>query len=511
LKHWLLRLVESEWVESQPSSRFPGEDEYRFRHALVLDAAYALVPDSHKPQGHQLAGQWLEQRGENDPQVLAEHARLGQQPGRAIRFYLQAAEQLFDHDDMLGAERCITAALALEPTGEPLVQLRALRAATAFWRNDFATMFAVGRAVQPEMKPGGFRWCKLIDGLSLGCGFSGQKEYLLTLCRLLLDTEPEPEARGAYYLSLCFMGTMTGYLGLVRETDACFERLERTGQDAIAQDGITRGRRGQEYSFRSLYLHGDPWRAAAWAEQSAQICREVGVERGEVSALARWAMALLALGDLDGALERARQSVSLALRVSPRFGISFARQNLAQVLVASPEPAHQQEARALALESVESGTGNRLHLGLAHLVLARGAAAGGVLEEAEAQARKACDTLAPFASYLPEARAKLGAVLLRQGRVAEAREEVERALREEQEALGGAGIARVELLQVLAEACFAQGDAVSGEQALSQALQCMRSRAEAIPDAALRERFLQQVPAHARLLTLAHEHGARSG
>src|SRR5690606_37890791 len=99
-----------------------------------------------------------------------EHARLGQQPERAIRFYLQAAERLFDHDDMPGAERCIEAAMALGPTGEPVVQLRALRAAAAFWRNDFATMYEVGRAVQPEMKAGTVRWCKLIDGLSLGCG-----------------------------------------------------------------------------------------------------------------------------------------------------------------------------------------------------------------------------------------------------------------------------------------------------------------------------------------------------
>jgi hypothetical protein len=62
LEHWLQRLVELEWVEPQPSSRFPGESEYRFRHALVRDAAYALVPDSHKPAGHRLAGQWLSQR-----------------------------------------------------------------------------------------------------------------------------------------------------------------------------------------------------------------------------------------------------------------------------------------------------------------------------------------------------------------------------------------------------------------------------------------------------------------
>jgi len=499
LAHRLQHLEEREWVELQPSSRFPGEAEYRFRHALVRDAAYALVPDSLRPGGHQLAGQWLEQQGESDARILAEHARLGQQPQRAIRFYLQAAERLFDHDDMQGAERCIEAAMALGPSGEPRVQLRALRAATAFWRNDFATMFEVGRAVQPEMKPGGIRWCKLIDGLSLGSGFGGQREYLLTLCRLLLDTEPEPEARNAYYLSLCFMGTMASYLGALRESEACFERLERTGQDVIARDGVVRGRRGMEYCFRSLYLQGDAWQAQTWAEQSLQAFREVGAERGEVAALARMALTQLALGDLESAVERGRQSVALALRVSPHFGVTFAQEHLALALAASPEPTHREEARALALESVEGRTGNRVHLGLSHQVLAQVAAAEGAPGEAEAQARKACEILAPFPPFLSEARWRLSAILLLQGRAAEARQEAELALRE-LETLGAEGRARVGLLQVLAEACFAEGDATSGEQALRGALQRVRSRAASIADPATRERFLQQVPENARLL-----------
>lgn len=504
LEHWLARLVEQEWMEPQPTSRFPDEAEYRFRHALVRDAAYALVPDGHRVAGHQLAGQWLEQRGETDPRVLAEHARLGQQPERAIRFYLEAAERLFDHDDMQGAERCIAAALALGPTGEPGVRLRALRAATAFWRNDFATLYEVGKAVLPEMKAGGVRWCKLIDGLSMGCTYNAQKEYLLGLCRLLLDTEPEPEASNAYALSLCFMCNVTSYVGCLRESAACLERLERTGRDVLARDGLVRGWWSLEHSYRSLALHDAPWRALTWAEQAVEGFREVGWERGEVVVLTRMAQALLALGDVEGAVERARQSVALALRVSPRFGVTFAQQNLALVLAASAEPAHQREARDLALQCVELGNGNRFQLGAVHQVLAQGAAAGGEPAEAEARARQACEVLTPFPLFLSEARWKLGAILLRQGRAAEARAEVELSLRD-LEALEVEGAARRGLLQVLAEACFAQGDVPSGEQALRDALGRVGARASAIPEPAVRQRFLRQVPANARALELAHQ------
>ena len=41
-------LVAQEVIERQPDSRFSTKAEYRFRHALVRDAAYALVPDNHR-------------------------------------------------------------------------------------------------------------------------------------------------------------------------------------------------------------------------------------------------------------------------------------------------------------------------------------------------------------------------------------------------------------------------------------------------------------------------------
>jgi hypothetical protein len=76
------------------------------------------------------------------------------------------------------------------------------------------------------------------------------------------------------------------------------------------------------------------------------------------------------------------------------------------------------------------------------------------------------------------------------------------------EAAGGEGLARVGLLQVLAEACFALGDTASGEQTLQHALRCLRSRAEDIPEESLRECFLSRVPENVRVLELARQHGS---
>jgi hypothetical protein len=48
-------------------------------------------------------------------------------------------------------------------------------------------------------------------------------------------------------------------------------------------------------------------------------------------------------------------------------------------------------------------------------------------------------------------------------------------------------------------------DAGAGEAALREVLRCVHERASDIPDPALRERFLLQVPENARTLELARQ------
>ncbi|PTL81267.1 serine/threonine-protein kinase [Vitiosangium sp. GDMCC 1.1324] len=509
LEGWLEHLVALELVEPQPTSRFPGHLEYRFRHALVRDAAQGLVPDADKPRAHALTGQWLEQAGESDPQVLAEHFRLGQRPERAIHFYTLAAEHHFERNDMRGLERCMAAALALEPRGEQEARLKALQATAAFWMDDFATMSTLGRAVLPHLRAGSTQWCRLMGGLCLGIGQS-EKEHLLALFRLLMEAEPEPEARSAYALALCFMSSMTFYFGAMREYQACIERMERTGQDVIAQDGIVRGWMYSHFCFRDFHLTNSPWKALGWIQRAEKSFQEVGEQRNTVAVHIWAARALQALGDTEGAVGRLRHGLALALRGGRRFTLAHARESLAIVLAASPEPAHQQEARTLLHGAVDEQSPNRVRLGSTLLVLARLAENEGNLDEALSRARRACEVLEPFVPYLLPARGALGAVLLAKGRAAEARREVESALGQ-LAGVGGEGFARVGLLQVLAEACFALGDTATGERALREALACVRSRAEEIPEEAIRERYLTRVPENARVLELARQRWGEAG
>ena len=59
-----------------------GDVELTFAHALVREAAYAMLTDEDRALGHRLAGEWLEQKGSSDAMVLAEHFRRGDEPAR---------------------------------------------------------------------------------------------------------------------------------------------------------------------------------------------------------------------------------------------------------------------------------------------------------------------------------------------------------------------------------------------------------------------------------------------
>ncbi|MFT3774521.1 MAG: protein kinase [Minicystis sp.] len=107
---WLDALTAQEILVRRPGSRFEGEPELSFRHALLREGAYAMLTDEDRTLGHRLAGEWLEQRGEPDPAVLAEHFERGGQPDRAGAFYLRAAQQALRDGD-------INAAMALARRG----------------------------------------------------------------------------------------------------------------------------------------------------------------------------------------------------------------------------------------------------------------------------------------------------------------------------------------------------------------------------------------------------------
>ncbi|HZH78031.1 MAG TPA: protein kinase [Archangium sp.] len=500
LERRLQLLEELEFIQQQPTSRFPSEVEYRFRHALVRDAVYELVSDDSKPVVHRLAGAWLEGVGERNPGVLAEHAQRGQQLERAIHFHGLMAEQLLNRHDLQGVLRGVEAALACGPDARARAHLSALRAIAALWSGDMSELGTL-RVLLPELKAGGFAWCKLMEFLIISGILSPRAEGTHELADTLWSAPPEEGATAAYIETACFMAFHLSMLGARREALAWVERMGRLCAEGDTRPLSPRAWTGYASGFVLHHLEPRPWRSLLQARQSCQLFREMGWSEW-IGPQVTEGLALTALGEWSSGVATIREGLAASQRIGDVVSFIFARSNLTLVLSGSPETAAREEARTLAQEALKEQFLGAFFLAMTRLSLARVALACGELAEAEEQARQALEPGAPYHGLW--ARTVLSAALLARGRVTEAREEAFLA-GQELEHLGDAGAASVGLHLTLAEVYFSAGDSGAGEAALRRALHCVRSRVIDIPDATARERFLQQVPENARALALARQ------
>jgi DNA-binding SARP family transcriptional activator len=81
----LVSLLRKDLICPDPS-RFAGEDAFRFRHGLIRDVAYSLLPKSRRAELHRRFGEWLE----HSPRHLAEYEEiLGYHFEQAYRYVLE--------------------------------------------------------------------------------------------------------------------------------------------------------------------------------------------------------------------------------------------------------------------------------------------------------------------------------------------------------------------------------------------------------------------------------------
>ncbi|WP_438021732.1 protein kinase domain-containing protein [Sorangium sp. So ce233] len=89
----LAELEEREWILQQNESSRTGEVEYAFLHDAMRDGAYAMLTEHDRRRGHALAGAWLENSGETDAILLAQHFDAAGMPAQAASYFRQAGEQ----------------------------------------------------------------------------------------------------------------------------------------------------------------------------------------------------------------------------------------------------------------------------------------------------------------------------------------------------------------------------------------------------------------------------------
>jgi predicted ATPase len=100
-------------------SRFPGQHEYVFRHELLHEVAYGLLPADQRAAHHRRAAAWLiERAGERAgayAAMIAEHFERGDAPADAGAWYVRAGRHALETYALDAALARFQAALALLP------------------------------------------------------------------------------------------------------------------------------------------------------------------------------------------------------------------------------------------------------------------------------------------------------------------------------------------------------------------------------------------------------------
>jgi hypothetical protein len=487
IDRWLRILVDLEIVRAHEDSRFPGEVEYSFRHALLRDAAYSLLSGPDRLAGHRLAGDYLGRLGETDPMVLAEHYRLGGDPAPAAALYTRAAEQALAYDSVEALRR-IELGVACGAGGETLGTLHAMAAIAHLWRWNFAEAQAAGVAGHKLLRPGSRPWYWALTSRTLQASVLADRAAIFEFLELLMKTSPLAGAECDFFeqammvlFALCMQGFRAEAQALLARLGVMQELLEANEARA----------RGMYLMARFVYEHflaGDPWATWRLAEEGAADYQIAGDPRYLAVSQGYVGVALTELGGGAEAMPALRSSLAALAQMNELLVLGVIKGLFAMSLAALGGPAHQAEALTVAAEGIVPGAPPNVWAGMSHVARTCVWLDQGSFGAAEAEARQA---LAAFTTALPGqplASALLCHALLGQGRIADAC----RAADEGLAALEGLGAAwqDVRLLVVAAEAHHAAGVADKARALAARACRRLEQRAARIGDPAVRERYL---------------------
>ncbi|HWO23799.1 MAG TPA: protein kinase [Kofleriaceae bacterium] len=496
---WLAKLVEQEVLVARPQSRFPGEQELAFRHALLREGAYATLTDEDRRIGHHLAGQWLEQRGETEPMVLAGHFERGGDGAHAARYYLHASEQAFHVLDYEATAARASLGLGCAPPDELRIALLGMRC-DAFIQGLHLVNVTMADAEEllRTAPRGSIPWAQAVQAYYIGLFLAGRVSDLLEAISLLRDVDPAPEAMGR--MSFVFLNGIWNldHLGKMRDGTALEERFSTVIRPVAKQEPLVRFWWHVAMGMRSSYAHEDPWSALGHSDSIQEIFDATGSDIIFLNMQLFRGMNLWYLGQLASA-ERVLKDIAAA-DASLGMVSAWRRFSLSWLLA---DRGALDEARVLATQLRDDGHAHQLRLdeGQGRWVLAEVLRRMGDLEGAEREIQTALEMV-----VIPEQPGVLGslaALRLAQGRAEEAIAAAQEAFAR-CTAMGGCGMFRGAFVRLVhAEALHATGAHDAARHAIAEARAQLHAIAERIEDPEYRKSFLESVPENARLLELA--------
>jgi eukaryotic-like serine/threonine-protein kinase len=492
-------LVDRELLVRRRESRFAGEQELAFRHALLREGAYAMLTEGDRVLGHRLAGVWLEQHGESDPMVLAEHFERGGDRGHAGDFYLRAAEQAHRAGDTETTIERARRGLACDISPEVRSSLLALFCEIHAWRAEFSTAAGYADEVMRLSPPGSAAWASAaLVGLGDTLQPSRIDAFMATI-QLLDGQEPEPGVIAPIAFFLMAAIFLLDSICRFDLAETVLLRMRALVEPVAGRDPVARASMHMALAFHRAWANEDPWAGLTSAEIARASFQEAGHMRGVLLSRVFLGMNLWLLGALPEAAHELGGTMSAGEELGPVFSL----RTLCLVGTLADQGALP-EAQANAATLIEVGQTRQMPLAeeRGRLALADVLRRTADLEAAEREALVANEGSTPL--HRLAARATLAAIQLMQGRAAEARANIASAL-EQQEAHGSLGLRGAFARLVHVEALLALGERGAALAALSEARARLLARADRIGEPARRQSFLSAVPENARTLALAEE------
>jgi tetratricopeptide (TPR) repeat protein len=507
-RDWLEQLAEREIIAARRDGRFPQRQEYKFRHALVRDAAHELLTEEDRRLGHRLAGLWLEQEGETDAAVLAEHFVQGHEPARAVACLHRSAAQALEGNDLQAVIGRAEQAIALAaPHDERLGSLRSMQAVACYWQGDYARAQELGVRAVEALEPGDTEWYRALGTTIVASARRGDYDSVERWFRAAHGHAPKPGAGRDQIVCLCrgcFQLIFAGRLARADELLAAIAGMvEQQGGTALL-DPLTLAQVEHVRGVRAAH-GGDVGRflvhleAAVAAFERAGDRRNAGLERPTVG----WCFAEI------GMFERAEQILVDALALAGELGaqqtITYAQVNLGYVLGlrGRDDEAVQMLARAA---STCASVGNVRLEGWARAHISGIELRRGRAHEAEAEAATAVARLELSPGLRAWATAERARALVALGRAGEAVATARQAMASLVE-LGSMLQGESSPPLALAEALAAAGQLEPARAAARDAVLRLRARAARLPRAEWQPSFLAR-PENARILALATDLGA---
>jgi tetratricopeptide (TPR) repeat protein len=529
VKQWLGELAGWELATRRIASRFSGEEEYVFRHALVRDAAYSMLLPEDCALGHRLAGDWLARIGETNFATIAEHYERGGKPVRARRWYARAAAQALEGNDFVAAIRMAdratragirdsgagssTGRQTIEQTtasgkssrpppppatiaADELGELRLLAAEAHGWRGEFAEARTAGLEAMELLSRGSTRWCAAAGEVALATSRLGDYALLARILELLRGLENAERVGVPYVIAsaraaqhLLAAGEISLVDAVLEHLDELVQRMNLSDHSALAWLAFVRSLRSDPAASMELT------EAAIEHFEKAGDLRSAAVARGNLGdanvQMGTYAEAEILLKDALANAERMSLSnVASLARVNLGFCVGRLGRTdeaLTHVRLGATEMHAQGDVRREACAWLYAAT---IQLGSGRV----------------AEARDDIAHALPLVVGTPPMRAwTLGLeaeIELAEGRPADALSSARQAMELlEQMGFLDEGESTVRLAWALA--LRASGDETGFQTAVREARESLLKRATAIKNERRRRSFLENVPENARTLELA--------